>query len=199
MAKTINLTVNVDDSQFQKFMRDYTAFSKQVKDLTVNFNAVTKTISKSHQQTKDWLGLLQSVDRGISGLLPGALKLTREFAKWAAVIGGLAMLLGTGAGIGIDRLATTLIQRRRQMMGLGGDWSRIQAVQLGAQATIADPMSAMQNIQRGKLGDVGVRAGLLAAGVSMEDILDPKKGPAEILEQIIRKMPETFKRAGKGL
>jgi hypothetical protein len=60
-------------------------------------------------------------------------------------------------------------------------------------ATMSDPMSIMQGIRFGKMGDVLTRAGLQAAGISMQDILDPKKGPADIYEQVIKNLPETLK------
>jgi hypothetical protein len=199
MAKTIGLTVQVDDSQFQKFVRDYNAFAGQVKTLTVNFNAVTNTISRANQQSIQWSSTLRSVSNVLTGIVPAVGKVTVHFSKWAALIGGISMMLGTGAGLfGIDRLANTLIQRRRQIMGLGGDWGRIQAAQLGSMATISDPMSVMQRIQFAKMGDVLTRAGLQAAGVDMKDILDPKKGPAEIYEQVIRNMPRIFEQMQPG-
>jgi hypothetical protein len=198
MAKTINLTVQVDDSQFQKFMRDYTAFSNQVKTLQVNFKAVTNTISQAQKQTIDWQKSLQGVNNFITGIVPGVKKITEHFSKWAALIGGIGMMLGTGSILGIDRLANTLVQRRRQMLMLGGDWGGIQARQLGAQGTISDTMGVMQRIQYGKMGDVLTRAGLQAAGVNLKDVLDPNKSSADIFEDVIRKMPETFKQAEPG-
>jgi hypothetical protein len=199
MAKTIGLTVQVDDSQFQKFVRDYNAFAGQVKTLNVNFNAVTNTINQANRQSIQWTSTLRSLSNTLTGIVPAVGKITVHFSKWAALIGGISMMLGTGAGLfGIDRLANTLIQRRRQIMGLGGDWGRIQAAQLGSQATISDPMSVMQRIQFAKMGDVLTRAGLQAAGVSMQDILDPKKGPADIYEQVIKNMPQIFEQMQPG-
>jgi hypothetical protein len=197
VAKTIALTVQVDDTQFQKFMKDYQAFAGQVQNLNAKFNAINSSINKSKQLTIDWLGTLRTTQNALTGIVPMAEKITKNIAKWSALIGGIAMMLGTGAGLfGIERLANALIQRRRQMMGIGGDWGQIQAAQMATQATVTDPLSVMQRIRMGQMGDRLTRVGLQAAGVSLED--QKSLSASQIYEKVIRNMPDIIRSLPKG-
>jgi hypothetical protein len=188
MAKNITLSVQVDDSQFQKFVRDYTTFSKQVQNLNVKFNTVNNSITKAYQQSVSWNNVLRSIGGLLTSIVPGMVKVTEHFGKWAALVGSVSMMLGTGAGLfGLERLANALVQRRRQYMTIGGGWGGIQRGQLATMGTIQDPMSIMQTIRLGQMGNREARVGMQAAGVDMQDFLN--KDPSEIYEQIIRNIP----------
>lgn len=197
MAKTITLTVNVDDTQFKAFQKNFNDLQQKMQTLTTNWNNISQSINKSSKQSRDYLQVLTSTFSMVRGIVPFFEKITANISKWSAIVGSLTMMLGTGAGLfGIERLTNTLIQRRRQVMGLGGDWGGVQAAQVGTAATMNDPMSIMQKIRLGSLGDQPIRRGLLAAKISPQDILNKK--PEEIYEQVIRNIPQILGEAPRG-
>jgi hypothetical protein len=192
MAKTINLTVKVEDAEFKQFQQNFNEFTDQIKQLTEKFQKIGTTIDKTTQQTRtltDTMRGLWDVTKGIGSSLERA---TGHLAKWAALIGGVSMMLGTGAGLfGIDRLARTLMEKRRQMMGISGDFGRTQAAAIATGATLEDPMGAMQQIRLGQQGLTEQRRALQRVGISGIREMEP----ADALIAMIRKTVEVGERA----
>jgi hypothetical protein len=197
MAKTITLTVNVDDTQFKAFQKNFADLQQKMQSLTTNWNNISKATGRSTKSVDDYAKSVTNFFSQTVRVVPFFERITANIAKWSAIVGSLTMMLGTGAGLfGIERLTNSLIQRRRQVMGLGGDWGGVQAAQVGTMGTMGDPMSIMQKIRLGSLGDQPIRRGLLAAGVSPQDILNKK--PEEIYEEVIRRIPDILGQAPKG-
>src|SRR5215467_12915912 len=106
MAKTITLTVKVDDTQFQAFVKNFNNLQQQMQNLTTKWNNITSSINKTNKQAMDLNNIMKGIWDSARGVLPSLVKITEHFGKWAALIGGITMMLGTGAGLfGIDRLA----------------------------------------------------------------------------------------------
>jgi len=150
MAKTVNLTVKVDDTDFKQFVQKFNVFSAQIGNLNQQFKNINTTIQKAQtnanvlqqtihsltQATKAWGGAVKDV---VSLLVKGVM-----------AVGTLASMLATGAGLfGLDRLAQSIMQKRRQAMGMGADYGRMQGVQVAGQTILQNPTGFLQSIAKG--------------------------------------------------
>jgi hypothetical protein len=102
-----------------------------------------------------------------------------------------------GCGLfGIDRLAQSILTKRRQVLGLGGsaNYGRVQASAIYNQSYLDNPMGSLQAVQRGLGGSSDELRGLAAAGIPF----GTKMSSAEVLDKIIDKTMEVVKRAAPG-
>src|SRR5215475_12063894 len=128
MARQPTLTINVNQAQFQQFTRNFNAFSGQIRNLNQSFNLINASLNRTNLTAR-------AVNATMSGLLnttksigSEVLKITKRLVGWSAIIGGITALLGMGGGLfGIERLAASILAKRRMVLGLGGDYGRTQA------------------------------------------------------------------------
>jgi hypothetical protein len=161
MAKTVNLTVKVDDTDFKKFIQDFNNFVSQIGALNKNFQQVNTTIAKSQQSAKGVLDTIKSAISSASTLFNWTTKIGKAFIRWGTAIGGIVSMLTTGAGMfGIDRLAESILQKRRQAMGLGTTRGGLLATQIGGVGFFNDPTGVLTGIRTAMGGGPG--AGALA-------------------------------------
>ena len=187
MAKTINLTVKVDDTDFKQFVQKFNAFSAQIGNLNQQFKNINTTIQKAQtnanvlqqtihsltQATKAWGGAVKDV---VSLLVKGVM-----------AVGTLASMLATGAGLfGLDRLAQSIMQKRRQAMGMGADYGRMQGVQVAGQTILENPTGLLQSIAKGLYGSPEEMQGLAALGVRVGP--GAAKDPTTVLPTVLRNM-----------
>jgi hypothetical protein len=195
MAKQPQLTVNVNSQQFQNFAKQFGAFSTQIKTLNSNFAQINASLNKSNVMVRalqsSMTGLL-SVTKSVGSEV---WKITKQFVSWGAIIGGVTALLGMGGGLfGIERLAASIMQKRRMTMGLGGDYGRVQAQSILQQGTIGSPTDIMKNIALGKAGSGDQLKALMGLGIPF----GTKQSPEELMDTIVAKLPSILNRAGPG-
>jgi len=196
MAKSITLTVKVDDAQFQAFVRNFTNFSNQIKGLNTQFNQITGTIQKMNVATSTTLSTIKALGTFTKTLLGGVAGITKHLIRWSTLIGGIGAMLGMGAGLfGIDRLANSILAKRRMVLGLGGDYGRTQAATIFGRGFLDNPQGIMENIAAGKGGSSEQLRSLLSLGVPF----GTDKKPEELLPQIIDSLHDKMKQAGPGL
>ncbi len=138
MAKTVTLTVNVDDAQFKAFVTMFNDFSTKVQQLTGLFNQTTQSIQAATKASQQLSNAVSSTFQSMKSMGKTASHITDHIGKWATLIGGIGMMLGTGAGFfGIDRLAKNLLNQRKTALslGMGTDLAGAQASQIALTGT----------------------------------------------------------------
>jgi hypothetical protein len=196
MAKNPTLTINVQAGQFTKFAKDFNDLSKQITQLSNQFKGVAQNLNQATQKAQ-----------GLSAVFKGAWdwsnkfhrkidQITTHFGRWTGLIGGIVTLMsGGGMLAGMTRMSQMMVERNRQMLGIGGSWSANQAAMRAGQVTSPNVYSTLQNIAQGQAGDIEKRNALMALR-----IYDQKKTPEQIYEDLLRKLPEELaKRPGREL
>ena len=196
MAKSVTLTVNVDDAQFQAFVKNYTNFSNQIKSLNTQFTQLSGTVQKLNAHTSNSLNMMKALGTLTTTVLGGFANITKHLVRWGTIIGGIGAMLGMGAGLfGIDRLANSILAKRRMVLGLGGDYGRTQAATIFGRGFLDNPQGILENIAAGKGGSSEQLRSLLSLGVPF----GTTKKPEELLPQIIESLHDKMRQAGPGL
>jgi hypothetical protein len=198
MAKQPTLTVNVQSQQFQRFAQQFNQFSNQVKQLNQQFAQINTSLQKQNV-------LVRAVNSSLTGMLnitksigSEVFKITKHFVSWSTIIGSITALLGMGGGLfGIERLAASILAKRRMVLGLGGDYGRTQASMIFSQGLIGSPQSVLQNIRLGMAGSSDQLTGLLAMGINPFGA-DARMDPDQVMDKIVDKLPAILNRAGPG-
>jgi hypothetical protein len=196
MAKTTSFVIDVDQTQFDKFIKDFTSLSERIKGLTDQFTKMaqsidqtTKSLSNIQSTTNKVLDVVKGLGTRVSGI-------TTHFGKWVGLVGGVAALLGSGGFlVGMDRISEKVIQQRRRMLLYGGgDTAGVQGAEIGGKSILEDPSGVMKNLAMARAGGEG-RIQMMQLG------LDPKKKPADLTPELIEKavkLAEQNKNAGLG-
>jgi hypothetical protein len=147
MAKTVTLTVQVDDAQFQAFTKNFDAFVLKVQSLTTSFNTIQTSITNTTKSAQTLNTTLSSLLSSSNRLHTSITGITHQFGRWATLIGGTVMMLGGGAGMfGLDRLLNSFIQRQRQALGMGGSYQQTLAGQVAGQQFPGNVAAQISNI-----------------------------------------------------
>ncbi len=196
MARQPTLTVNVNSQQFQQFARNFNAFSGQIKQLNQQFGQINSAINRTTIGAKALQATLSGVLSVTKSIGSTTWRITKHLVSWGTIIGGVTALLGMGGGLfGIDRLASSILAKRRMVMGLGGDYGRTQASMIGYSSVLGSPGSALQNIRMGLGGSTEQQRALITAGI---DPFTTKMTPDEILDKILAEAPAKLAQGGPG-
>lgn len=196
MAKEATLNIKVNDEQFQRFVKSFEDLSKQIQELTSKFNRVHQGIQKSNAAANALTSTMRTLLQTSKNLLSTVAGVTTHFMKWSVLIGGIGALLGMGGGLfGIERLAASIMQKRRMIMGLGGDYGRTQASMIYNQSVLGNPSDVMQNIRLGLGGSQEQMTSLLSMGIPF----GTKMSPDIVLDKILEKLPALLRSAGPGM
>jgi hypothetical protein len=195
MAKQPTLTVNVNSQQFQQFAKQFNALTGQMKQLNANFAQINSTLNRTNiflRSAQAGTNLLYS---GLTRVAGVAGRITKHFLSWGTIIGAVTALLGVGGSLfGIERLAASIMQKRRMVMGLGGDYGRIQASSIFNQSLIGSPTDVMRNITLGMHGEPDQMKALMAAGV-----YQPGGKPEDVMDKLVEKLPAMLNKSGPGM
>src|SRR5260370_11091891 len=195
MAKTVTLTVKVDDTEFKQFVARFNAFSAQIGNLNRQFGAINTTIQKAATSSNALMATMKAMGQATKSLFSTVASITTHFAKWSVLIGSIGALLGMGGGVfGIDRLAASILQKRQQVLGLGGDYGRVQAAQIFGQGVLDNPKAMLENIRTGLGGSPEQLSGLMAGGIPF----GTKQTPEELLPKILQSIQQRVQGAPKG-
>lgn len=194
MAKQPSLTVNVDSKKFDELVKNFTNLTKQMQSLNSHFKNISDSMNKSAAATKAAAASLSMMKSAGMSLLRTMGRITRHFLTWGTIIGGITALLGMGGGLfGIERLAASILAKRRMVLGLGGDYGRVQAAQIFGQGLMSNPTAALQNVAAGLHGDPDKMRPLLAAGI---DVFGGKLDPDEVLDKVMERASDAMRAAG---
>jgi hypothetical protein len=195
MARQPQTTINVNSQQFQQFARQFNVFSGQIKQLNTQFAQINTQIQRTNVLLR---GVNATLNTGITGartLFTWASRITKQFISWSTIIGGVTALLGMGGGLyGIERLAASIMAKRRMVMGLGADYGKTQANMIFSQGLIGSPQGVLQNIALGQHGSQEQMTTLLGMGIPFGSKMDPN----DIMDKIVEKLPDILNRAGPG-
>jgi hypothetical protein len=195
MARQPTLTVNVNSAQFQQFTRNFNAFSGQIRNLNSQFNQINASINKSNVAVRAVQASMNVLLNTTKSLGSEVLKITKHFISWSTIIGGITALLGMGGGLfGIERLAASILAKRRLVLGLGGDYGRTQASQIFSQGLLGSPTNTLQNIQLGLKGAPDQMKALLSMGIPF----GTKMQPDEVMDKYMEKLAGILSRARPG-
>jgi hypothetical protein len=197
MARSPILTIKVEDTQFQQFMKSFNDLSSKIKNLSTQFNQLNNTIKKTSLATQALQASFNAINTVSKSILSNVGGITKHFIRWSTIIGSVTALLGMGGGLfGIERLAASIQARRRQMLGLGGDWGATRAAEIHGQTLFGGGTSnILQNIRMGTGGSQDQLSALMAMGVPY----GTKKSPEELLTEILPKVHKILKSAGPNL
>jgi hypothetical protein len=187
MAKTINLTVNVDDKQVQKFIKDFGNISNQMLSLTTKFQNLTKSITQATQANQQLTTTMQSAWTHMQRMQGTAHKITRHIYRWGALISGVVALLGGGAFLGMDRIANRMMEQRRRLLGLGGaEYGKTQAFETFGKGLLNDPkgfLDALASAQTNVQGEA--RMALRNLGYNEDQIRERTKHPEKFATDVL--------------
>jgi len=187
MAKTVNLTVKVDDTDFKQFVQRFNAFSAQIGNLNQQFKNINTTIQKAQTNTTVLQQTIHSLTQATKAWGGAVKDVVNLLVKGVMAVGTLASMLATGAGLfGLDRLAQSIMQKRRQALGMGADYGRMQGVQVAGQTILENPTGLLQSISKGLYGSPDEMAGLAALGVRVGP--GGAKDPTQVLPTVLRNM-----------
>ncbi len=194
MAKTVALTVKVDDKEFKDFTKNFDALSEQIKGLSDKFKNITQSVEKTAKQSEQLQGAMRGLLDITKNIHTSVNRITTHFGKWATLISGVTMALGAGAGMwGIDRFARSMMQTRRMLMVGGSDAASAQAMLRAGQITSESPEATRLNIARGQAGAEGPMRALMGLG-----IYDKTKKPEEVYENLLKRLDTLIPTLTKG-
>ncbi|MES2048852.1 MAG: transglycosylase SLT domain-containing protein [Pseudomonadota bacterium] len=131
-----------------------------------------------------------------SGKLAANIKnVTLNLLKWASLTSVFSGLLGAGGLFGLDRLARSAGDSRRESQGLGVTPGERSAANINFQKLV-DVDTMLARIQEART-DVTKRWTLSAAGVNPADI--EGKSNADVLKMLIPALKRTYERSGSTL
>jgi hypothetical protein len=187
MAKTVNLTVKVDDTDFKQFVQKFNAFSAQIGNLNQQFKNINTTIQKAQTNATVLQQTIHSLTQATKAWGGAVKDVVNLLIKGVMAVGTLASMLATGAGLfGLDRLAQSIMQRRRQAMGMGADYGRMQGIQVAGQTILENPTGLLQSISKGLYGSPEEMQGLAALGVRVGP--GAAKDPTQVIGTVLRNM-----------
>jgi hypothetical protein len=199
MAEKAILAIEIKDDQFTAFLTQFDALSKKISEVEQKLKGIGgggKGPKSPKDNTQDQINAMQRLAAATGRVHSSVSAVTGHLFKWTALIGSTVALLGTGAGLwGIDRLANRVMERRRQMMGLGGDFAQNQAFGIQGKALFDDPSKILSNVAVGLAGGDPARTALARWGVRPGD----QRSPTQVLEQILPRIQEYLSKAPKGM
>jgi hypothetical protein len=97
--------------------------SNQITALSGQFKKLTDNINRAAQKTQQTTGFFGSLPQ-ISSTFHGRVEaITIQFGKWTSLVGSVVMLASGGGFWSLNRLSQTIVERQRQMLGIGGPWA----------------------------------------------------------------------------
>ena len=176
MAKTVNLTVQVDDSQFKEFTKSFSELSDKIKQLTEQFKGIKSTVDQTAKSVKTQAEEMKGFLDQLKVAYSMGNKISKTIGKWATMINSIGVMLTTGAGLyGLDRLTNAMVQQRKQQLFLGGDTAGTQAMTRAAGIVSGAPGEELANIRKAMAGGPGMMAlqslGLFGRQMKPEDML----------------------------
>jgi hypothetical protein len=200
MAKQPTLTINVQSQQFQNFAKDFSALAKQMTTLNASFQQINASLNKSNI-------LVRGMQASMNGLLylgkaVGAefYKITKHLISWGTIVGGITALLGMGGGLfGIERLAASIMAKRRTALGLGQDYGKTQASAIFNQSLTGNALDIQRNIRLGMAGSTDQMTALQGMGINTFDPEMQKLDPDQIMDLVVKRLPAIMNQAGPAL
>lgn len=189
MAKSVTLTVKVNDQEFKDFVSKYNKFVDNIKDLNNKFLDLNKSITNVAQQTQKMTDNIKGLFESLKHVHGVATNITKTLGKWATLIQGVVMALGAGVGMfGMDRLARAMTDRRRLQLGFGGDVAETQATLRAGGIMGDETQGVLTNIRAAQADPKRARA-LIGMGV-MDPGQPQARKPEEIFKDLVKKLPE---------
>jgi len=196
MAKQATLTINVNQAQFQGFVKSFNQLSSNFNKFQQQFNQFSATVNRTNLAMRALSTSIHGAGNAMAKISTTATKITRQFISWHTIIGAVTGLLGAGGGMmGIDRLASSILQKRRFVMGLGGDYGRTQAALVSGQGIFGGGTGdILRNIRMGLGGAPDQMKALMMAGVPY----GTKEPPEQVMEKMIKYAAHIMQTAPKG-
>lgn len=151
------------NNQTEKQSSIFQSIDKTLKHISEQIDKATTNQKRLHSVTQSTSLAMGSVARHTASIAANILSATGSLLKWAS-IGVGAGLLGAGGGLwGIDRLAGSAGNMRRQSKGAGVTAAELQAATVSF-GKYVDVESQLQRINEAR-NDVSKRGALAAAGL----------------------------------
>lgn len=195
MARQPIINVQVNSQQFQQFAKQFNQFTGQIRQLNANFATINASLNRTNILMRSIQGTVRVVESGLQKVFSTAKGITKQFFSWKVLIGGVTALLGMGGSLyGIERLAASIMQKRRQALGLGQDYGRTQASSIFSQGLIGSPSDTQSNIALGMHGSMDQYKALMKLGVNPAT---DKRSADEIQDYIIKQLPRMVQMGGQ--
>lgn len=185
MAKTIQVTVDVDDKQFKEFMTNFNNLSGNIKELLGHFKDIKSAIDQTAKSVKSQANEVKGFIDQLTLAYTKANKITTAIGKWATMINSIGVMLTSGAGLfGLDRLTQSVIQQRKRSLMVGGDQGETQAAIRAAGIISDDPDAELKRVTVAMSGGKGV------AGLQNLGLYGTKLSPQETMIEIHKRIQE---------
>lgn len=190
------LEIDLRDSSFQRFTKQFDAYQKALKTSPAEWAKVTANIGRSRKEFDDLVkaqiasqarGKLiaeaqreaerltrssadrwRDISRSTASIAGNIRRATGDLVRWGAATGVVSGLLGAGGLFGLNSLAGNVSGTRRSALGLGTGYGELKS--FGANfGRLVDPDSFLSSVANAKL-DLTKRTGLYGAGLTEGDI-----------------------------
>lgn len=218
MAKSI-IDVDINDDKFKAFLSLFSRYDAALKNQSSAWKAVGKEAAGATKIIEEQADLAEAVDKSVDGATKQQKKLkeaatgtNREFSKlashsktlasnlkdatlwlfkWSAIAGTVGGLLGAGGLFGIDRLAASAGNTRRQSQGFGISPGALNALRTNYGGKGIDVEGMLQRINEAR--NDPAQHWLFGAN-RIRDY--QHKDNAQILQELIPNLKASFARSG---
>src|SRR5215469_1609866 len=98
MAKQATLTINVNQAQFQGFVKSFNQLSSNFNKFQQQFNQFSATVNRTNLAMRALSTSIHGAGNAMAKISTTATKITRQFISWHTIIGAVTGLLGAGGG-----------------------------------------------------------------------------------------------------
>ena len=160
----------------QKNQQIWDQISNRINALGKNMSLFGKTWSWIKSDWADLAFKIESITRNIFG--------------WRGVLRIFKGLLGGGGLFGLEGLAASVTERRRQALGFGGDYGKIASFLTNFQRLV-DAQQILSRVSTAKYDITSMeRVGLQSMGFGPKEF---EKDPSEITKDVLNRLPEMLK------
>ena len=174
----INKQIDTGGKTFQALTAAILAQTETLSNIIAQQKGVTYEVEK---QSRAW----QNIAKWGQNVSTSIHEATRNLIKWVPIAG----LLGGGSLYGIDKLAETVGSGRRLALGLGTTYGEQKAFAANF-SRLVDPESFLSGVANAKL-DVRQRTGLLASGLTQQDLAGDTAQTATALLGQLKRLADT--------
>jgi hypothetical protein len=192
MADRAILDIEINTDEFQRFQKLVAQYSEQLKNTSNYWTQTSSAIDKMGKQSRGVSAAFKGLATDSKNIAKNLSEAATHMIKISTIMGALTALIGLGGGLfGLDRLSRNIMERRRQVMGLGGNFGATGAFQNYAVSAISSPTSLLQNIALAAQGDPTRLRALGGLGISREEVMS--KDPTEIALEVMERLPQRLK------
>ena len=168
---------------------EFTKVAASLRAAATSMDAIAASQEKTRKSASATVNIFSGLARTTGTIARNVANTTASLVKWG-LFGGLVG--GIGSAFGLDKLAGSATNARRQSQGLGISSGELRAAEVNYHnfLDVVPTLSRIADTQ----SDLSKQWALTSIGVSASDL--KSKNPAQLLPEILPKMVDIFKQGG---